>query len=140
VLDNRVPNAKNNTTHKSGVFVSPRKSGTRRRVHKAQRLDRIEIRSLDIDLQIAAVLNDLGYRRFKLVDQREKNQLNLWRWNWKRPLCLDALHVILVGTVRGGSSGSMGDPEEVIAALAKAETGGAPFKGHATWYDFYATF
>jgi FkbM family methyltransferase len=91
--------------------------------------------------QIVGVLHDLGYRRFKLVDQREKNQLNLWPWNWKEGRYVWTRFTLFQSGPFGEEApGQWMTREEVIAALAKAEAGGALFKGHATWYDFHATF
>jgi FkbM family methyltransferase len=84
--------------------------------------------------QIVAVLHDLGYRRFKLVDQREKNQLNLWPWNWKEGRYVWTRFTLFQSGPFGEEApGQWVTREEVIAAFAKAET-------DATWYDFHATF
>jgi FkbM family methyltransferase len=86
--------------------------------------------------QIVAVLHDLGYRRFKLVDQREKNQLNLWPWNWKEGRYVWTRFTLFQSGPFGEEApGQWVTGEEVIATLAKAETAGAP-----SWYDFHATF
>jgi FkbM family methyltransferase len=91
--------------------------------------------------EIVAALYDVGYRRFKLIDQRRNNELHLWPWTWK-----EGRYVWTRFT--DAQSGPFGEEtyghwvtrEEVVAALAEAEAGGSMFKGKSTWYDFHATF
>ena len=91
--------------------------------------------------EIVTTLYDLGYRRFKLIDQRENGELHLWPWNWR-----EGRYVWTRFT--DAQSGAFGEEtpgdwltrEGVIAAHAQAVAAGSVFKGKSTWYDYHATF
>ena len=91
--------------------------------------------------RIVEALHDRGYRRFKLVDQREKDELNLWPWNWKEGRYVwTRFTEAQSGPFGQETPGRWLTHEEVIAAHAKAVADGSLFKGVTTWYDYHATF
>ena len=88
---------------------------------------------------IAKALFELGYRRFQLVDQREKNELFLWPWTWREGRYVWArFNDNHSGTFGRELPGSWLTIDEVLASF-DALRGTVPlFRGTPTWHDFHA--
>jgi FkbM family methyltransferase len=89
--------------------------------------------------EIAQTLFELGYRRFQLVDQREKNELRLWPWTWREGRYVWArFNDSHSGTFGREAPGRWLTIDEVLANF-DAMRGAVPlFRGDPTWHDFHA--
>jgi FkbM family methyltransferase len=90
--------------------------------------------------EILETLFELGYRRFQIVDQREKNELRLWPWSWR-----EGRYVWTRFSDR--DSGTFGREvpgrwltiDEVLANFDAIRSTVPPlFRGDPTWHDFHA--
>ena len=89
--------------------------------------------------EIAQTLFELGYRRFQLVDQREKNELRLWPWTWREGRYVWAqFNDSHSGTFGRELPGSWLTIDEVLANFDVLRRTVPLFRGSPTWHDFHA--
>jgi FkbM family methyltransferase len=89
--------------------------------------------------EIAQTLFELGYRRFKLVDQREKNEFRLWPWRWREGRYVWArFNDSHSGTFGRELPGRWLTIDEVLSAFDTVRSTAPLFRGEATWHDFHA--
>jgi|SRR5579872_1178600 len=89
--------------------------------------------------EIAQTLFEMGYRRFQLVDQREKNELRLWPWTWREGRYVWArFNDSHSGTFGREVPGRWLMINEVLAAFDNIRSSVPLFRGEPTWHDFHA--
>lgn len=89
--------------------------------------------------EIAQTLFELGYRRFQLVDQREKNEMRLWPWTWREGRYVWAqFNDSHSGTFGRELPGSWLTIDEVLANFDALRRTVPLFRGIPTWHDFHA--
>ena len=89
--------------------------------------------------EIAQTLFDLGYRRFQLVDQIEKNELRLWPWGWREGRYVWArFNDSHSGTFGREVPGRWLTIDEVLLAFDAIRSTIPLFRGEPTWHDLHA--
>jgi FkbM family methyltransferase len=89
--------------------------------------------------EIALTLFELGYQRFQLVDQMEKNELRLWPWAWREGRYVWArFNDRHSGTFGREVPGHWLTIDEVLTTFDTIRSAAPLFRGEPTWHDFHA--
>ena len=90
--------------------------------------------------EILQTMFELGYRRFQIVDQREKNEIRLWPWTWREGRYVwTRFSDRDSGTFGREVPGRWLNIDEVLANFDAIRSTVPPlFRGDPTWHDFHA--